>query len=531
MTSEAFLTLPPFPRRKLYRFELCGEEMPPLDDEELDALADQLADARIGGRWWGAQPQLGSQPFVLTRPRNAGSGTTSRVHWADGKAADISDECDPWHVLGGARELHCAAGDPVLLIAGLSDVPVALDGGPTQRIERPRLRAMLRAALGPRLYRNPFSGQPMPWSRLVALCAQWRELIDANRSFAAVYGFASWKRATTEPLLWDGSRAERFNRRVDTLAPGDKVAIWKSRTPAARLAELKRAGVQLVEAEDGFIRSAGLGANCVPPQSIVVDLEGIYFDPRSPSTLETLIQRGQFSPQALARAEALQERIAALGVSKYGSGHELLDRRSDRQHILVPGQVEDDRAVLSSIGPPLTNLDLIRQVRTVRPDAYLLYKPHPDVEAGHRKGAVPDAIALQFADEVVRNGSIASWIDLADAVHVNSSLAGFEALMRGKPVTTHGVPFYAGWGLTEDLGPVPSRRSALRSLTELVAAALILYPRYVDPITNLPCPPEIVIDRLGEGIGQSDDSYRPLVLVRRLQGWLQRLLQQSIAKP
>jgi capsular polysaccharide export protein len=371
----------------------------------------------------------------------------------------------------------------------------------------------------------------MPWPELVALCAQWRELIDANRSFAAVYGFASWKRATTEPLLWDGSRAERFNRRVDTLAPGDKVAIWKSRTPAARLAELKREGVQLIEAEDGFIRSAGLGANCVPPQSIVVDLEGIYFDPRSPSTLETLIQRGHFSPQSLARAEALQERIAALGVSKYGSGHELLDRRSDRKHVLVPGQVEDDRAVLSSIGPPLTNLDLIRQVRTVRPDAYLLYKPHPDVEAGHRKGAVPDAIALQFADEVVRDGSIASWIDLADAVHVNSSLAGFEALMRGKPVTTHGVPFYAGWGLTEDLGPVPSRRNARRSLTELVAAALILYPRYVDPITNLPCPPEIVIDRLDEGVGQSDDSYRPLVLARRLQGWLQRLLQQSIAKP
>jgi capsular polysaccharide export protein len=48
-------------------------------------------------------------------------------------------------------------------------------------------------------------------------------------------------------------------------------------------------------------------------------------------------------------------------------------------------------------------------------------------------------------------------IAMADELHVNSSLAGFEALLRGKPVTVHGVPFYAGWGLTTDRGPVPAR--------------------------------------------------------------------------
>jgi capsular polysaccharide export protein len=31
---------------------------------------------------------------------------------------------------------------------------------------------------------------------------------------------------------------------------------------------------------------------------------------------------------------------------------------------------------------------------------------------------------------------------------------------------------------------------------ELAAAALILYPRYVDPVTLLPCPPEVMLDRL-----------------------------------
>ena len=36
-----------------------------------------------------------------------------------------------------------------------------------------------------------------------------------------------------------------------------------------------------------------------------------------------------------------------------------------------------------------------------------------------------------------------------------TSLMGFEALLRGIPVTTLGTPFYAGWGLTTDLGPIP----------------------------------------------------------------------------
>jgi capsular polysaccharide export protein len=111
---------------------------------------------------------------------------------------------------------------------------------------------------------------------------------------------------------------------------------------------------------------------------------------------------------------------------------------------------------------------------------------------------------------------------MVDEVHVNTSLAGFEALLRLKPVTTYGVPFYAGWGLTRDLGDVPARRTRKRTLDELVAAALLLYPRYLDPVSKLPCPPEILIRQV---------SSRPqnvpggaLVKIRQLQGRLKRLL-------
>jgi capsular polysaccharide export protein len=159
-------------------------------------------------------------------------------------------------------------------------------------------------------------------------------------------------------------------------------------------------------------------------------------------------------------------------------------------------------------------------VRENNPDAYISYKPHPDVEAGHRNGSIPDELCLTLAQEIVRTGSISSLIDLADEVHVNTSLAGFEALLRNKPVTTYGVPFYAGWGLTRDLGCVPQRRTTRRSLDELVAATLLLYPRYLDPVTGLPCPPEILIRRLSAGgVGPKDG---PVVRIRRWQGRVNR---------
>jgi capsular polysaccharide export protein len=63
--------------------------------------------------------------------------------------------------------------------------------------------------------------------------------------------------------------------------------------------------------------------------------------------------------------------------------------------------------------------------------------------------------ARGLADHVEREAPLASLLAQVDGVHVICSLAGFEALLRGVPVTVHGVPFYAGWGLTRDLAPVP----------------------------------------------------------------------------
>jgi capsular polysaccharide export protein len=56
--------------------------------------------------------------------------------------------------------------------------------------------------------------------------------------------------------------------------------------------------------------------------------------------------------------------------------------------------------------------------------------------------------------------------------------------------------------------------------------SLILYPRYLDPVTRLPCPPEIVIERLCD-----PTLWRPglLVIARRLQGRLAQRLEHLAA--
>jgi capsular polysaccharide export protein len=71
--------------------------------------------------------------------------------------------------------------------------------------------------------------------------------------------------------------------------------------------------------------------------------------------------------------------------------------------------------------------------------------------------------------------------------------------MRGKPVVAYGMPFYAGWGLTQDPGmsaAVAARRGRLLTLDELVAGALILYPTYVSLESGRFITPEQALDEL-----------------------------------
>ena len=236
--------------------------------------------------------------------------------------------------------------------------------------------------------------------------------------------------------------------------------------------------IKIIRVEDGFLRSVGLGVDLVRPLSWSFEDIGIYFDSTRPSRLEQTIQTVDLTETQLERAKSLLTSILALGVTKYNthSKNTWQPPINQKSVVLVIGQVETDASV--RLGSPIiqSNLALIQAVRQNRPEAYIVYKPHPDVEAGVRQGG-EDAAHAQYYDEKIIDVSLLEAIKCVDEVHVLTSLAGFEALIRGKQVYCYGQPFFAGWGLTFDRYPV-CRRKLTKTIEGLVYSALIEYPDY-----------------------------------------------------
>ncbi|WP_336966368.1 capsule biosynthesis protein [Sphingobium aquiterrae] len=539
---SAFLRAPPFPGAKPVTLAYRRAHATPPTREEADRLIALLRTARVGGSFWGGQPAI-AKGAIIACPKDAQSAQAMIAHarampgslifWAIDRAAArqlpalpaplVVGAFDPWHMADGAAALWADDADERLTIAHLAGTPTLAF---PDRKEPPLDTAVTQAALAGIGYVDPFTGAQAHAEGIIALLSHWRALIDANRPIGGAAGMAFWKRETVAPLLWGGGDPLAYLssvRELDALPPNSAVAVWKSKTPPDLLSAIEdrtsNGGPPLHEVEDGFIRSIGLGADCVPPLSITVDPVGVHFDPARPSRLEQILNEADFPPDLLARAAQLRALIVSTGLSKYGVGstqEETPERPGGgRRIVLVTGQVEDDRSVLAARGAVTGNLDLLRRARAIEPGAFLIYRPHPDVDAGHRIGHIPDAMALDLADAIDRGTPISTLLDRVDGIHVLSSLAGFEALLRGRDVTTHGVPFYAGWGLTRDLGDVPMRRTAKLDVDQLVAGVLLSYPRYLDPVTHLPCTPEILVHRLAAGIKKQN---RLIVPLRRLQG-------------
>ena len=274
-----------------------------------------------------------------------------------------------------------------------------------------------------------------------------------------------------------------------------RVIAWATRLEPRHEKECASQDLDLVRIEDGFIRSIGLGAGFTGAASLAVDARGIYYDPGRPSDLEHLLQESVLSDEERVDGARIRRRIIELGLTKYNlhRGKTVAVRAGARRIILVPGQVADDASVLNSMSRTIdahsvesVNLQLLKLARARNPDAYLIYKPHPDVRYGLRSGRLSSEVIRDLVDLVVDDVDMADLIEMCDGVETISSLAGFEALLRGKSVTVHGLPFYAGWGLTTDFAS-SQRRSTRRSIEELCYIALAQYTRHVHPSTGKPC--------------------------------------------
>ncbi|MNQ21798.1 Capsule polysaccharide biosynthesis protein [compost metagenome] len=369
---------------------------------------------------------------------------------------------------------------------------LTLDAQPAPARRQPvSLEQLLHAALVeyPR-YVDPESGEACEPEVVLAWLGLQRRMRSRLPENLQMFGFSNWKR----PLVADffNGSSIRFANHPDRLKKAAAIVTWGCAhdSAMARFAHCSHAG----RVEDGFLRSVGLGANKTRPLSWVFDDLGIYYDATRPSRLEYNLQNDSCSPALLDRAGALREAICAAGITKYNlPGAQWKRPAGVSKVILVPGQVESDASIRYGAHRIRRNLDLLRAVRERHPQAWLLYKPHPEVVAGTRKRGEDEEQTAVWCNQVVGDVPFHQLLLEVDEVHVLTSQSGFEALLRGIPVTTYGQPFYAGWGLTTDEGmhaDVQVRRTRRLSLDELVAGTLINYPIYVSRITQKFTTPE-----------------------------------------
>lgn len=412
-------------------------------------------------------------------------------------------------------------GQPFYAGWGLSD-----DRSPVSRRQQHRSIDELFYAshIAHAVYRNPVTGDQWELRECLAHVQLQLHMFALNARHYECVGITPWKRKYIQQYLRSPDGTVRFKpaiKRSDS-SP-DCYVTWGYR----RFADIQPNssqqvnGVPLMRLEDGYIRSTGLGSDFNAPASLIADELGMYFDPQRESELESLLNHRDCTPDEIFRAIKLKKLILSSRLSKYnvGTQGELLFPDDNRLKVLVIGQVEDDQSIRRGCDSVNRNSALLEAVRAARPDAWIRYKPHPDVVAGNRQGAVSTSVLNACADVVDADASIIDCIDACDELHTMTSLSGFEALLRGKKVVTYGAPFYAGWGLTEEHQPV-ARRRRRRTLDELVYMAMIEYPRYVDLSTGEFTTPEdlvLTIEKQKQAMNKNSSS-----------GWTKRKLNKVV---
>jgi len=415
----------------------------------------------------------------------------------------LSDDISPWAVLDAVEHVYVVTsqlgfdallagkkvscfGLPFYAGWGLTDDSLVCSRrGQLKSLEHVFFAAYIKYCR----YLNPYTGNRCELEDTILLISDKKRILERFRGDWLAIGFSRWKRSFIANFLGRFANVG-FLKKFDVDAGAEEsnsicnVLYWASSVDSKVSSFGDEKELIFWRIEDGFIRSVGLGADLVAPISLVVDSQGIYYDASKASDLEIILNTYVFDNSLLLRAEKLRKQLIKLRLSKYNVGvsHDF-KLSTTKVNILVVGQVETDASIRHGSPEIKTNLALLKEVRKRNPQSYIIYKPHPDVVSGGRYGELSDSVVSNLYDLELVDVSITDLLDKVDEVHTMSSLTGFEALLRGVKVVTYGLPFYAGWGLTND-NLACSRRTRVLSIDELVAATLIIYPIYCDPVSR-----------------------------------------------
>ncbi|MDD2828391.1 MAG: hypothetical protein PHW18_02325 [Sulfuricurvum sp.] len=239
--------------------------------------------------------------------------------------------------------------------------------------------------------------------------------------------------------------------------------------------------------EDGFIRSVEIGKSDFV-FSIVIDEKGIYYDATRASKLEDIINTYDFQSDTglIQTASDSLKLLIEYNITKYNHApnfHKADLANDTKKQILVVAQTAGDMSLKYGMTDSYSTNDLLAIARKENPDATLYLKLHPDVLHGIKKSDIDLKQIHKDFTIISEDVNALTLLKSMDKVYTKTSQMGFEALLLGKEVVCFGVPFYSGWGLTDDRIPCNRRVRRVTPL-ELFAAAYILYPVYYNPYTR-----------------------------------------------
>lgn len=217
----------------------------------------------------------------------------------------------------------------------------------------------------------------------------------------------------------------------------------------------------------------------------LIDDMGYYFDSNQPSRFERELNSEHYflEDHDLLRSHMLIKDISHFNITKYNKyvGSEEPGYDIEENCILVVDQKKGDASIAFSGASDATFEEMMLAAIEDNPGRKIYFKRHPDsIHKSFNSYRNRDIREIEVLPDDVQIDHV---LNRCERIYTVSSQVGFEGLLKGKHVVCFGVPFYSGWGLTDDRVFVP-RRNKKRKIEEVFHQICIKQSVYFNPYTG-----------------------------------------------